>query len=94
MLTRVTLTLPQRLLTQIDELARSHGLSRSALVRHSLELMVQAQEEEATLARARRLYAEIEAEDRDLTAAYAPLVAETVPTYIVEGEKHDHPPTR
>ncbi len=94
MLARVTLTLPQRLLTQIDELARSHGLSRSALVRHSLELMMQAQEEQATLARAHQLYAEIEAEDRDLTTAYAPLVAETMPTYIDEGEKHDRPPTR
>ncbi len=85
MLARVTLTLPQRLLTQIDELARSRGLSRSALVRHSLELMVQARDEEATLALARQLYAEIEAEDRTLAAAYAPLVAETVPPYVVEG---------
>ncbi len=87
MLARVTLTLPQQLLSQIDELARRRGLSRSALVRESLEVVLQAQEEQSALALARQLYAEIEAEDRALAADYEPLVAETMPPYVAEEEE-------
>ncbi len=82
---RVTLTLPKPLLAQVDALARRRGLSRSALVRASLETIVRAEQERETLTRARQLYAEIEAEDRTLAAAYLPLAAETIPPYREEG---------
>jgi metal-responsive CopG/Arc/MetJ family transcriptional regulator len=86
MLSRVTLTLPRGLLARIDDLAHRRGLSRSAVIRSSLETALAAEDEQALLSRARQLYAEIESEDRTLAGAYASLLAETVPPYSPEGE--------
>jgi predicted transcriptional regulator len=65
----------------VDRLAEETGESRSAIVRHSLEQTLRQQAEQQELHEARRIYAEIEAEDRQLAEDFLTVAAETLPVY-------------
>lgn len=77
---KVALSLPTPLLTRIDRLAKKARVSRSALVREVMETAFRGSAEAALLQKAQRLYAEIEKEDRVLSAKFLPLAAETLPS--------------
>lgn len=82
MLTKVSISLPGELLAEIDELAEERQLPRSALVRESLERLLNEERQRRTLARARELYAQIAAEDMALAEAHLPLAVETLPSCL------------
>lgn len=84
MLTRISVSLPGELVTEVDALAHQRQVSRSRLVWESLEQLLQQERHRQTLARARELYAAIEAEDAALAETWLSLAAETVPPYQPE----------
>jgi len=82
--TKIAVSLPPELLSQVDELARTLNVSRSAIVRRSLEQTLEQYAFQQTLRKAREIYAEIEETDRQLTEDFLTISAETLPTYGVE----------
>lgn len=81
-MTKISISLPGELLAEIDELAEQRKLARSALVRESLERLLNEEHQQRTLARARELYACVAAEDMALAEAHLPLTVETIPPYL------------
>jgi len=79
MLTKIAVSLPAELLTEVDELATARHTSRSAVVREGLETLLRQEREQATLARAYQLYAEIATEDTTLAEDFMNIAAETLP---------------
>jgi metal-responsive CopG/Arc/MetJ family transcriptional regulator len=86
-MTKVSISLPGELLAEIDELAEKRQLPRSALVRESLERVLNEERQRQTLIRARELYAQIAAEDRALSEEHLPLTVETLPPYSPTAEE-------
>lgn len=77
---KVAVSLPPPLLTRLDRLAKKTGLSRSALVRQVMETAFRGPAEAEVVRKARRLYAEVEENDRVLAEAFLAVAAETLPS--------------
>lgn len=77
---KVALSLPGPLLTRIDRLAKSAGVSRSALVRQVMEAAIHGPAQSVMVRKARRIYAEIEKSDQALSATFLQVAAETLPS--------------
>ena len=75
---KVALSLPGPLLTRIDRLAKKAGLSRSALVRQTMEAALQGPAEPEVVRKARRVYAEIAEVDKALSETFLPVAAQTL----------------
>ena len=86
-MTKVSISLPGELLAEIDELAEKRQLPRSALVRESLERVLDEERQRQTLFCARELYAQIAAEDRALSEEHLSLTVETLPPYDPTAEE-------
>jgi len=76
---KVALSLPTRLLAQIDRQARKSRLSRSAFIREVMERTLRQPHEDEILGKARSIYAEVGDEDRALSEAFLPLAAAILP---------------
>ena len=80
---KVAISLEPELLMRVDALAQEIGVSRSELVRESLERTLRARDEERLVREARALYSAIESESetRRLVDAFLGAARETLPLY-------------
>ena len=71
---KIALSLPAPLVTRIDRLAKKAGLPRSALVREMVERSLNESADTEVVRKARRIYTQIDEEDRALAETFLPLV--------------------
>lgn len=67
---KVAVSMHGDLLAQVDRFANRMGKTRSALVRDVLQEFIAVREEREALDKARRIYAEIEDADRELSEEF------------------------
>jgi metal-responsive CopG/Arc/MetJ family transcriptional regulator len=84
---KVTLSLPETLVAQIDRLAKKVGLSRSAFVRQAVERTLEESTETQVVRTAYQIYAEIGEQDRKVSETFLPLAAETLPRQTKRGHR-------
>lgn len=82
---KIAISLPPEMLAIVDGMASDRAISRSAVIRETVDYFIRMEKKQRVIAEAREIYAAIESEDRALAEAYSGLNAETWPIYE-EGE--------
>ncbi len=77
---KVAISLPRKLLARVDREAAQRARSRSAVVREALEVAFDESAADPVVARAARIYAQIDEEGRRMSEAFL-RIAEPPPPY-------------
>ena len=78
---KIAISLPTEMLAIGGGMASARAISRSAVIRETVDYFIRMERQQQVMAEAREIYAAIESEDRALAEAYSALNSETWPIY-------------